>query len=424
MAILVLVNKSENYLDSNGIETKYQSPVVRWKELIGNKDPALAKNFNPNSFRGLYGTDLTHNEFWGSDSPSDAYRELSNFLLPLPSRAPEFSYDINKLELKTLMNFLFPIKPNHPDVSGRMDIFSKYGPVTNNHILDTCICKDCRPKIKNILLEEGKALKSAKDKVLSEEFLNRNIKNFCHLCLQHFNCWSHLFTGFEQTHIMTNEEINFLILEMNKEDLMTILLSEKGSCASTILAKIDIKILPQQIQYTRQHVEKLLTHLDVDFYDRYDYKELQNLINEDRRIRMNFWVSKIIGKPPSSFLNPKLINSGLFTDEDIKDIKCLQSKNFTLLRHLPIKVKNEKEEKLNNLIIQHPIFLKEKLTDHEIKNKLEKLVTKEYFHITQLEDSNNSQAINNLLILRNYKLETMKEKEYQKKLKILKNKIK
>jgi hypothetical protein len=46
------------------------------------------------------------------------------------------------------MNFIFPVKPNHPDVSGRLDAFAKYGPVMSYHILDICICKSCRPKVK------------------------------------------------------------------------------------------------------------------------------------------------------------------------------------------------------------------------------------------------------------------------------------
>jgi hypothetical protein len=45
------------------------------------------------------------------------------------------------------MNFLFPVKPNHPDVSGRLDIFAKYGPVVDYHLLDQCICKECGPKV-------------------------------------------------------------------------------------------------------------------------------------------------------------------------------------------------------------------------------------------------------------------------------------
>ena len=50
--------------------------------------------------------------------------------------------------MKTIMKFLFPEKPNHPDVSGRLDIFAKYGPVLDYHIHDLCFCKECKIPVK------------------------------------------------------------------------------------------------------------------------------------------------------------------------------------------------------------------------------------------------------------------------------------
>lgn len=375
--------------------------------MIGYKDPSVAK---PGTLRNTYGTSVIHNEFWGSDSASDAFRELSIFMLPLPSRPPKFSYDPYKIELKTLTNFLFPVKPNHPDVSGRLDIFAKYGPVLNNHILDQCVCTDCRQKIRDIIISrEGKSLKNSKDKILTEEFINKYAQEFCCKCKEHFNSWSHLYSGIEQTHILTNEEIDFLILELNKEDLFTILKSEKGSCAQTVLSKVDLNNMPLEIHYTRQHIEKLISIVEKDFYDRFDFKELQTLILEDRRIRLNFWIHKIIGKPPTSFKNPKLINTGQFSSEDIKDIHNLKSKNFTLLRNYPIKVKNEQEEKLKSIIIEHPIFLKDKLSDQEVNQKVEKLLSKNLSKVTLMEQTNHKNIVSNMILLRNYELETYKE---------------
>jgi hypothetical protein len=49
------------------------------------------------------------------------------------------------------MKFLFPEKPNHPDVSGRLDIFAKYGPVLDYHMLDLCFCRDCKLPVVFIL---------------------------------------------------------------------------------------------------------------------------------------------------------------------------------------------------------------------------------------------------------------------------------
>jgi hypothetical protein len=94
VAILVLINKLDSYVDSNGIKTAYAPPIIRWKDQIGLKDPVQAKLNNPNSLRTLYGTDIIRNEFWGSDSPSDAYRELSIFTLPLPAKVSISNYII------------------------------------------------------------------------------------------------------------------------------------------------------------------------------------------------------------------------------------------------------------------------------------------------------------------------------------------
>ena len=69
----------------------------------------------------------------------------------------------------------------------------------------------------------GIKLKLERDKTLSDDFLSKYMEKLCKKCLHHLENWCHLFAGKEQTHIMTNEEINFLIYETNKEDLLQIL---------------------------------------------------------------------------------------------------------------------------------------------------------------------------------------------------------
>ena len=86
------------------------------------------------------------------------------------------------MSLQTILNFLIPPKPDHPDISGRLDLLAKYGPIVNYHILDNCICKVCRPKIREKLIETGKTLKTAKDKIITEEFINKNTFLFCKDC--------------------------------------------------------------------------------------------------------------------------------------------------------------------------------------------------------------------------------------------------
>ena len=76
VAILVLTNKEEFFFDENNIKTYYKSPIERWKDMIGDKDPAIAKSEDEESLRAIYGTTIINNGFWGSDNASDAYREF------------------------------------------------------------------------------------------------------------------------------------------------------------------------------------------------------------------------------------------------------------------------------------------------------------------------------------------------------------
>lgn len=56
------------------------------------------------------------------------------------------------------------------------------------------------------------------------------------------------------------------------------------------------------------------------------------MILEDRRIRMNAWVSKLIGKPLDKFVNPKLLES-IATEEERKDPKSV---HFAISRTEPL----------------------------------------------------------------------------------------
>jgi hypothetical protein len=384
--------------------------------MIGDKDPNVAKS-DENALRGIYGKDLIHNGFWGSDNPSDAYRELSMFMLPLPSVPPKFVYDENLIKLKTILNFLLPPKPDHPDISGRLDLIGKYGPIMDYHILDNCLCTECRKKIKDILKKKGINMKKASDKILKEEFINENINSFCEKCKDHFNKWTHLITGFEGTHIATNEEISNMVYEMNENDLLEILKAEKGTSGKTILTKFDITKPPKEIIYTKNHILKLISILEVDYYDRYNFIELQNVIMEDRRIRMNFWVSKMLNKPIEQFPNPKLINfSG--EEKQLKEMKNPKSKDFTILRHNPIVVINKDRNAIQKTVLQHPILQKEKLTPHEIAVKVEKLSQRNIGLVSDPgQESIGADIKNNMILLRNYQLEMIKSKEAQNEIK-------
>ena len=117
---------------------------------------------------------------------------------------------------------------------------------------------------------------------------------------------------------MSDIELNELIKEINKTDLYELLKIEKGSTAKIMIEILDLKE-PEEIMYTEDDIKNLLEDLETDYYDRYDFNDMQKMILEDRRLRINFWVSKITHKPIEKFKNPNLINQNPKVDRD--DIK-------------------------------------------------------------------------------------------------------
>lgn len=88
---------------------------------------------------------------------------------------------------------------------------------------------------------------------------------------------------------------------------------------------------PEEIMYKDEHIRELLRDLETDYYERYDFEDLQKMIMEDRRLRINYWVSKITKKPIEKFKNPNLLNKNEKVDRN--DIK---NPYFSLSRILPI----------------------------------------------------------------------------------------
>jgi hypothetical protein len=106
---------------------------------------------------------------------------------------------------------------------------------------------------------------------------------------------------------MGDIEINELIHEINKNDLLQLLVVEKGSTAKMMIETINLHE-PEEIMYKEEHVRELLKDIETDYYERYEFDDLQKMIMEDRRLRINYWISKIIHKPIEKFKNPNLLN--------------------------------------------------------------------------------------------------------------------
>lgn len=111
---------------------------------------------------------------------------------------------------------------------------------------------------------------------------------------------------------------------------------EKGSTAKIMMETLDLHE-PNEIMYTREHVAELFKPLDTDYYGRYEFNDLQKMILEDRRLRMNYWISRITHKPIEKFKNPNLLNVNEKVDRN--DIK---NPYFSLSRILPISLHMER----------------------------------------------------------------------------------
>ncbi len=152
--VLVLTNKLESKFDEERKEeVKIDNPIDRVKRLIGDKDPDVARSANPESWRGLFGTDLICNAFFSSDNAKEANREREIFHFPIPQKIPEFHYEKHKLVVEDLLKFIFPPNLEHSNSTGRLDLFALYGPVVNHHSVDKCFCTVCTPLAKQQLLD-------------------------------------------------------------------------------------------------------------------------------------------------------------------------------------------------------------------------------------------------------------------------------
>ena len=72
---------------------------------------------------------------------------------------------------------------------------------------------------------------------------------------------------------MTDIEINVLISEINRSDILEMLKIEKGTSANIMIDTIDLQT-PHEIMYTREDIISLFEPLETDYYNRYEYSDL------------------------------------------------------------------------------------------------------------------------------------------------------
>ena len=106
----------------------------------------------------------------------------------------------------------------------------------------------------------------------------------CDKCKNHLENFVHLVSGREQQHIVTDAEIAEMGYEINKNNLLEVLLSEKGNGAKVMIEDLVIEE-PKEFMYDKFHVQHLFKDLESDYFGRYNFHEMQIVILEDRRIR-------------------------------------------------------------------------------------------------------------------------------------------
>ena len=108
-----------------------------------------------------------------------------------------------------------------------MDLLALYGPIVNWHSIEQCFCKKClsivRDKAQSLKnLREGR-LKTKPLKILKEADIREIHEEICGRCREHCAGFTHLVGGREMQHVLTDIEINELIKEINRNELIEML---------------------------------------------------------------------------------------------------------------------------------------------------------------------------------------------------------
>jgi hypothetical protein len=149
--------------------------------------------------------------------------------------------------------------------------------------------------------------------------------------------------------------------QINRSELIDLLTIEKGSTAKIMVQSMSVRE-PNEVQYNMDFFNILIKQIEPDYYQRYDFTELQNLVLEDRRIRMTYWVSKITDKSVDRFPPVTSLDNTL-TPLQLSDPK---GPYFTLNRKLPLTLLI-KPEQIKHVPLQYPpsILDKQKLAQME-----------------------------------------------------------
>ena len=74
-------------------------------------------------------------------------------------------------------------------------------------------------------------------------------------------------------HTLTDQEINNLAYEVNKKEILELLIAEKGNAGKIMIETIEIKE-PSDLVYTKEIIILLFEKLETNYYNRYSFYDL------------------------------------------------------------------------------------------------------------------------------------------------------
>lgn len=206
-----------------------------------------------------------------------------------------------------------------------------------------------------------------------------------------------LLSGRELQHAMTDAEVDTLIKEMNRNDLLRVLTGQKGNGAAVMMEDMVVEE-PPEYMHTDFTIKRLFEGLDKDYYGRYAFRDMQNVILEDRRIRLNAWAAKILDIPVQKIPLNKHLNPA----STIQERKDPRSLHYTLTRAQPLPMISKKPS-ITSTPLDFPVSIcdKKKLQPNEENLVLGKLLHRHAFKFTPVDQPEAKVSSQTVYILKN-----------------------
>lgn len=311
-------------------------------------------------------------------------------------------------------------------MNGRLDVFAVYGPVMKRFPINR-FSKESQPVIKKYLKmfrmeqvakeKERLGLNSAEMKpsrssstqridhrlrfppqlLVDEETVTKLWSELTNEDRQFCEDYCFLIAGRELQHVVTDAEIAKMIEEMNRKDLLNVLLNEKGNGAKVMMEEMDITE-PADFQHNPHTVKELFKQLKTDFYGRFDFRDLQNVILEDRRVRLNAWVARILAIPVQKISLNKHLNPAA-TEKEKKNPSSL---HYTINRLQPLPIISKKPN-ISYTPLDFPVSIidKKKHMPNEEALVLTKLLHRHAYKFTPIEDPSAKPPASTVYLMKN-----------------------